>query len=134
MKMSEEIRKAIEKANHKFGDAVRNQDPIALAALYTEDTCLLPPNSTMIRGRQATQEFWGTVMKQMGLKDAILTTVELSSIGDTVNEIGNYHLKLQPEGQDLIEDKGKYIVHWKKTPDGWKLHWDIWNTSLPPPE
>ena len=132
--MFEEIRKAIEQANKKFGEAVRKGDATALADLYTEDACLLPPNSEMIRGKQATQDFWGTVMKQMGLKDVILTTVELSGSEDMANEIGNYTLKIQPEGQEPVEDKGKYVVVWKRTPEGWKLQWDIWNSSLPPPE
>lgn len=130
--MSEEIRKMIAEVNRKFGEAVRNQDPVALASLYTEDACLLPPNSEMIRGRQEIQETFGGMM-QMGWKDAILTTVELLGSGDIVQEIGKYKQKIQPEGQEAIEDIGKYIVVWKKTTEGWKLHWDILNTSLPPP-
>lgn len=130
--MSEEIRKMIAEVNRKFGEAVRNQDSVALSSLYTEDACLLPPNSEMIRGRQGIQETFSGMM-QMGVKDAILTTVELLGSGDNVQEIGNYKLKIQPEGQEAIEDIGKYIVVWKKTAEGWKLHWDIFNTSLPPP-
>jgi ketosteroid isomerase-like protein len=49
-----------------------------------------------------------------------------------VHEFGNYALKIQPEGQAALEDKGKYIVLWKKMPDGsLKIHRDIWNSSLP---
>lgn len=131
--MSEEIRKMIAEVNRKFGEAVRNQDPVALASLYTEDACFLPPNSEMVRGRQRIQETLAGMM-QMGVKDVTLTTVELLGSGDSVQEIGTYKQKIQPEGQDAIEDLGKYLVVWKKTPEGWKLHWDILNTSLPPPE
>jgi hypothetical protein len=41
--------------------------------------------------------------------------------------MGEYHLKME-QG----EDRGKYVVMWKSTPEGWKLHWDIWNTSQAP--
>jgi len=129
----EEIRRAIEEANLKFIECIRNGDAAALSALYTEDACLLPTNFEMMRGREAVEEFWGGAISGLGLKDAVLTTVDLAGGGDTVTEMGEYLLKFQPEGQEPIEDKGKYIVLWKKTPEGWKLRWDIFNTNLPAP-
>ena len=134
MEMTEEIRKEIEQANQKFGEAVRKCNVEAVGALYTEDACLLPPNSEIIRGRQAIQDFLGIVMQQMGWKDTILTTVELVGSGDIINEIGNFKTTFHPEGKERIENKGKYVVLWKRKTEGWKMHWDIWNTSLPPPE
>ncbi len=43
--MSEDILAAVKKANIRFGERVRNSDAAGLAALYTEDTGLMPPNS-----------------------------------------------------------------------------------------
>lgn len=128
--MAEDIRKVIEQVNLKYGEAIRKGDPAALAALYTEDACLLPPNSEMVRGRQAIQEFGGAMI-QMGMKDIILTTVELLGSGDIIQEIGNYKQTMEPEGQEPSEDKGKYVVVWKRATEGWKLHWDIFNTNIP---
>ncbi len=126
-----QVRQAIEEANVKFGEAVRMGDAAALAALYTEDAKLLPPNSEMIAGSEGIEAFWGGGL-QMGIKDVILTTVEVLGMGDMVCEIGKYDLTIQPEGQDAIADTGKYLVVWKKAPDEtWKLHIDIWNTSIP---
>lgn len=128
--MSEELRKTIEQANRKYSEAVRNQDPAALANLHTEDACVLPPNREMVRGRQAIQEFCNAMM-QRGMKDIILTTVELLGGADMAQELGTYKIKIQPEGQETIKDKGKYIQIFKKTAEGWKTHWDIFNTDLP---
>jgi len=129
-----QVRKSIEKANLKFGEAVRKGDAAALAALYTEDATLMPPNSEMIKGRQEIEEFWKTSM-QMGVKDAILTTVDASGSGNLAYEIGKYTIKIQPEGQEPIEALGKYVAVWKLQADGsWKLHIDIWNSSMPPPQ
>jgi len=130
--MEEQVRKAIKAANRKFGEGIRKGDPTAVGALYTEDAILMPPNNEMIRGRPGTEGFWGAAIK-MGVRDAILTTVELRQSGSEIHEIGNYALKIQPEGQKPFEDKGKYVVIWKQEPEGkWKLHRDIWNSSLPP--
>lgn len=126
-----QVRQSIEASNLRFGEAVRQGDAAALAALYTDDARLLPPNSEMIQGKDGVQAFW-TGGLQMGIKDAVLTTLDVVGMGDAVCEIGQYALTIQPEGQGAIGDKGKYLVVWKKAADGaWKLHVDIWNTSLP---
>ena len=125
------IRKTIEDANRKFGDAVRQGDGAAIGALYTEEATILPPNGEMIKGKPAITAFW-TGGLQAGIKEAVLTTAEVLVLGDFALEIGKYALKIQPAGQAVVADTGKYVVLWKKQPDGvWKLHVDIWNTSLP---
>jgi len=129
--VEEDVRETVENANRMFGEGIRKGDAAAVGALYTEDALLMPPNYDMIRGRSSTQDFWGGAIK-MGVKDAVLTTVELMDLGNVVYEVGNYALKIQPEGQAAFEDKGKYVVLWKKMPDGTlKIHRDIWNSSLP---
>jgi uncharacterized protein (TIGR02246 family) len=123
------IRHAIEEGNAKFGKAIRKGDGGAIAALYTEDATLLPPDSNMIKGRGGIEAFW-TGGLQMGIKEAVLTTVDVSAGDDLAYEIGAFTIKIQPEGKELIEQKGKYVVVWKKALDaGWKLHVDIWNSG-----
>jgi ketosteroid isomerase-like protein len=130
-KMTEQLRNEIEKANRRFGEGIRKGDAAAVGTLYTKDALLMPPNFEAIRGREGTQKFWEGAIK-MGVKDAILKTEELHEKGETVEEIGNYTLKIHPEGQDPFEDRGKYVVLWKQDSDKeWRLHRDIWNSSLP---
>ena len=129
--MAEDARRAIERTNRRFGEHIRKGDAEAVGKLYTEDALLMPPNNEMIRGRRGTAGFWGAAIK-MGVRDAELETVEVTQIGDTVHEVGNYALKIQPQGKKPFEDHGKYMVVWKQDPSGeWRLHRDIWNSSLP---
>lgn len=125
-----QVRAAIEAGNIKFGEAVRKGDAAAIAALYSEDATVLPPDSAMIKGRQAIQASWNGSL-QMGIKDAVLTTVEVSGAGDYAYEIGKVLLTIQPAGQAALQQTAKYVVVWKKAASGsWQLHVDIWN-SLP---
>lgn len=127
-----QIRRIIEENEHKFVEAALQGDAAAAAALCTENTYLLPPNSEMIQGKQATEEFWSAAWSQIKVTDFDMIIVELYGSGDIVYEIGTYNLTIQPEGQEPIKEKGKYLSIWKKMPDGsWKRHIDIWNTSMP---
>jgi len=71
------VRTAIEEAGAKFVEAFDQGDAAAVAALYTDDATLLPPNNKMIQGKDGVQEFWNGAM-QMGVKVAALTTVDVS--------------------------------------------------------
>jgi uncharacterized protein (TIGR02246 family) len=123
------VRQAIAEGNAKFGEAVRKGDGAAIGALYTDDATLLPPDSDMIKGRGGIEAFWKGGL-QMGIKEAVLTSVDVSGGGDFAYEIGQFAIKIQSAGQAPIEQKGKYVVVWKKAADGaWKLHVDIWNSG-----
>lgn len=125
-----QVRKAIEAGNLKFGEAVRKGDAATIASLYSEDATLLPPDSDMIQGKQGIQAFWNGGL-QMGIKDAVLTTMSVSGAGDYAYEIGKFLLTIQASGQAAMQQAGKYVVVWKKGADGtWQLQVDIWN-SLP---
>ncbi|MBM3241436.1 DUF4440 domain-containing protein [Candidatus Poribacteria bacterium] len=120
---------SIMSVNEEFMAAISSGDAAGLAALYTKEAQLLPPNSEMVNGREAVEAFWATEL-DAGIKKAVLETIEVEGTGDTAHEIGKY--TLFAEG-DVIIDKGKYTVIWKKVDEQWKLHRDIWNSSMPPP-
>ena len=124
-----ELRSAIIAANELFMAAVKRGDAAGLAALYTENGQVQPPNGDFVTGKQAVQTFWQAVM-DMGVKEARLEIVELEGHGDTAIEISTFTL-LGEGGQVL--DRGKYMVIWKREDGQWKLHRDIFNSSMPAP-
>jgi uncharacterized protein (TIGR02246 family) len=126
---SSEVRNAIAAANEKFMAAISSGDAAGVAALYTENGQVLPPNGDFVTGQQAIETFWQAVM-DMGIKEAKLKIVEVGDHGDTATEVSEFAL-LGEAGQVL--DKGKYIVIWKQEDGQWKLHRDIFNSSMPAP-
>jgi ketosteroid isomerase-like protein len=122
-----ETRNAIAAANRIFMSAFARGDAAGLAALYTATAQLLPTHSEPVTGTQAIRTFWQTVI-DMGIKEGTLETLELEDHGDTAHEVGRYTLRGEA-GQVL--DRGKYVVIWKREGGQWKLHRDIWNSSLP---
>ena len=121
------VRQAIEAANEAFMTAFAARDAGALAAMYTEDGKLLPPNAPILEGRAAIQAFWQAVM-DMGVASANLEIQEVDAQGNTAVEVSFYTLYL---ADGTVADTGKYIVVWKRMSGQWYLHRDIFNSSQP---
>jgi uncharacterized protein (TIGR02246 family) len=117
----------IEAGNRRFMEAFERGDAASVAQLYTASGQLLPAHSDFIDGKTAIQRFWQGAM-DMGIKEAVLETVEVEGHGETAHEVGRYTLKTA-RGQ--VADAGKYLVIWKQESGAWKLHRDIWTTSRP---
>jgi uncharacterized protein (TIGR02246 family) len=124
----EDARSLIDSVNQNFMDAFSRADAAGIAALYTEDTKLLPPGFPMMTGKEAVQSFWQGAMNS-GVTEAKLETLELESQGNLASEIGRFTLTVQLQGSETTTMTGKYVVVWKKQDGSWKLHIDIWNTD-----
>lgn len=119
----------IEAANKAFADTYNAGDAKGVAAKYTEDAALLPPDGKRVDGQDAIAAFWKGAMDG-GLKNLTLTTVEVDSRDDLAFEVGAFTLDAPGEGGAMTTVAGKYIVVWKKGEDGvWRLHRDIWNSG-----
>lgn len=126
-----EAQAAIEAANARFSEAFARGDASALAAMYTPDAIAFPPGSEMVRGNEAIASFWKT-SRDGGVRSATLTTIDVGRSGDVAYEVGTVSLEVQAEGKEPTTATAKYVVVWKRQPDGsWKLHRDIWNDLAP---
>ena len=125
-----EIRPAIDAANQNFMNAFQRGDAAGVAACYTTEARLLPPNGQPMTGTAAITAFWQGAM-ELGITAAKLETVELETRDDLAFELGQYTLTIQPAPDTTVTDVGKYVVVWKQADGAWKLHVDIWNTNTP---
>jgi uncharacterized protein (TIGR02246 family) len=126
----ENIRDAIASAIQTFTDAFRRGDAAAVAAWYSSDAKLLPPDNPMMKGRDAIQDFWQGAMNA-GVSEAKLETLEIQTQGDLAYEVGRFEMVVEPRGGNRAELTGKYVVVWKAEGDRWRMHVDIWNSDGP---
>ncbi len=92
---------------------------------YTEDAQMLVANMDAIRGRAAIR----AVFKFTAARGHTLEfqTQELDLAGETAIEVGSY-LRRRADGS--LFDRGKYMVIWKRVAGEWKIHRDMFSTSL----
>ena len=120
-----EARKAILASNAIYSDLANKNDGSILTR-YTDDACLMPPNSTPICGRDNILNFFKGGPKV----HSIFTIQNIYGDGDDfVTEESHYEL-LDLNNNKL--DDGKVIVIWKKTKDGWKMHRDMFSSNHTP--
>lgn len=115
----------IDSVNRSFEAAARKRDTVALAALYTADAIVMPPDGPYVKGRENIAQMWAGAIQQMGIKDVRLNTIVLEIAGDAANEVGEAILTLESGTASA-----KYVVVWKKTEGQWRLHRDIWNAKV----
>lgn len=120
-------RAIVEEQGKQFSAALKKGDAAAVAAMYSADAQALPPNGEIASGRKAIQDVWQGAI-DASMRNLTLSVLEVEKKGDSLYEVGKYTLA-GADGKEI--DRGKYIVIWKKEGGKWKLHRDIWNTSMP---
>ncbi len=128
MTQTTDIHAAIRAADDIFEAAFAQGDSAALSSLYTDEALVMPTGTESAKGKAAVAAFWQGAM-DMGIKSASLEIQELEQHGDTVIDVGLYTLK---SADDAVLDQGKYVVVWKNEGGSWKIHRDIFNSSLAP--
>ena len=118
----EDVATAIKAVNQKLMDCTNSGDKDCAAMQYTSNAVYMAPNAEPLKGRE-------TIKANMGDDGTTLQLIadEIEVYGDTASELGTYVIETR-DGKHL--DHGSYIVIWKNTDDGWKLHWDIFNTNM----
>lgn len=129
---AQSAKESIEAGLVTFEKAFNTGDAAAVAAHYTEDAALLPPDAARVDGREAIERFWKGAMDS-GFKDLNLEAVEVEESGDLAYEVGRFTGTVPGKEGARADLVGKYIVVWKKDQDGtWRLHRDIWNSDPAP--
>jgi ketosteroid isomerase-like protein len=123
---------AIAAAESEFGAAMNAGDMARVAAIYSDDAVLMPPNLPAVHGRLAIQEFLATFPP---VGDYKLVAGETKGGAGLVTVRGQYSMNLMLPGTSAaVADTGKFIEVWLKQADGtWRLAWDIWNSDIPLP-
>lgn len=107
--------------------ALNAKDVDAVAALYTDDARLMPPNTATTTGQDAVRAAFGGMIDADISAD--LTSVEAQVSGGFGYNTGTYELM---SGDDVV-DTGKYMEIWTRGNDGeWRIANDIWNSDNPP--
>jgi uncharacterized protein (TIGR02246 family) len=105
-------------------------DAAGLAALYTKEARLMPPNAKVSTGRAAIEATLRQVMTEMPGKLTV-TVSDTGSSGNLGFARGTY-VFVNADGE--TQETGKWLEVRKKVEGQWLIDSDIWNSDDPIPE
>lgn len=117
---------AIEAASRAFSAAYVRGDADSMTALYTPDAVIFPNNSEMIQGHDAIRRYW-TLAPGHTVTHHRATPTEIRIDGDHAYDYGVFEISGTRAGTPYGPSHGKYVIVWRRTPQGWRMHLDMWN-------
>jgi ketosteroid isomerase-like protein len=112
-----------------FEAAFNAGDAAGVAAHYSTDAVIMPPDVATIHGRDGAEALW-TGFIEAGASDLDLTTVMLEVKDAEAHEMGSFSINVPDGNGGTMAVKGKYVIVWTQDDAGvWNLNWDIWNND-----
>ena len=116
---------AIQAAADGWPKAYNEKNADGVAALYTEDARLYPPGAAMVSGRAAIRDYFNGDITNSWAEISVAHE-ESNVSGDWAWRTGTWSAAVTP----VLT--GKYTEIWRRTPEGWRIHRDIWNVDAAP--
>jgi len=123
----EEAKKAIAASNEIYFKAFVKGDSSIFINRYAKDCWIMPPNAPALCAVDAPLQFFKTAYNKFGLRNGKFITIDVFGDGvEFVTEVGFWQ---SFDANDKMFDNGKFLVLWKKTPDGWKMFRDSFSSD-----
>ncbi|HEV3325589.1 MAG TPA: hypothetical protein VG052_08280 [Puia sp.] len=120
----------IAKIQEQFKNAFITGDSVLFLKGYTQDACVLAPNAPALCGQRGISQFFKNT-RQAGIRNAMFTDLGLfGQTAEYVTQQGAF------EVFDVAQHslaKGKVLIIFKKTDEGWRVFRQSLNFDAPPP-
>ena len=127
------VREQIDGLNASWVVAFKSRDFAMIEALYMPDGMLLPTGTPAIEGQKAIVSVWKSWGDIPNVEIAFAANrVVAATSGDMAYAYGWYTFSFDTD-KGRSEDRGKYVVVWKKVNGAWKVAAHIFNSNLPAP-
>lgn len=130
------VRQVIDSLNAKLEGWYAAGQIDSVANVFAEDAWQMPPNRAPLVGRDSLRSFWGSAVRG-GRWEFDLRTADVVTADSLAVERGSFTLKFTAGAQapmPSFEDRGNYVVLWRRERDGrWRIVWDAPVSMLPPP-
>ncbi len=114
--------------------AFNAKDAAKAAALYTPEAVVMPPNKTLMRGRNFVEQYY-TGRFGEGATNLELQPNEIKGSGALAVAMGDYRLVLAPPSGPQRRDRGKFVWIFRELNGTWMIDGIIFSSDfaeLPP--
>lgn len=114
--------------NSQFLKAFNAKDPVAFAAVFSDDAVLMPPNYAAVKTQLAIQDYARQMQASSPVNGMLLNVAETVVTGEYAFCSGYYTL-LGADGSSI--DHGKFLEVLKSDGRDWKIFREIYNSDMP---
>jgi len=114
-----------------FTKAFNAKDASAMAALYTDDAILLPPNQPEVKTAIGVGTYSRQIFSNPTSTGILLNVNDVQVLGGGWAFCTGFYTLLDASGHTL--DRGKLLEVLKQTDKGWKIHRDSFSSDMPVP-
>ncbi len=112
-----------------WADAYNAGDLDALAALYTDDAVIMPPNGERVQGHDALKALANSYIEAGAVQIELPSPEAYEVLGETAWIEGTYRF-FAPDGSPV--DVGKYLDVYRFEDGMWRIQRHMWSSDLPP--
>ena len=112
-----------------FVKAFNAKDAAGMAATYTDDAVLMPPNLPEVKTAIGVETYARQVFSNSAKTGILLNVAETNVLNGGWAFCSGFYSVLDADGHTL--DRGKFLEVLKQTDKGWKFHRDSFNSDMP---
>ncbi|MFC1636434.1 YybH family protein [Planctomycetota bacterium] len=103
-------------------------------SLYTEDTVKFAPDAPAVFGKEALRASMQPLFDNFTFEEMTIFDVEIQVAGNWAFTRCNFTATMTPKagGEPMYMDGKDMSVMQRQADGSWKLHWDCWNSNVPP--
>ena len=133
----EDLKTLVDSIGNKAEEAFLAGDIDKLLEYYCDDIISMPNFYPMVEGKENLKRMMEAIRAAgIEFKSLESTTVEAKGSGNLVYEVGTFRQTILMPGAEKSEDStGKYVMIWRRQPDGkLKIAVEIYNSNEKPAE
>ena len=113
-----------------FAAAYNSRDARQVAALYTEDAELIPPDGALVKGRAAIEGVFRAQLRILRVVD--VTSLHAQFSGPIGFDTGRISISTQTANQGSDTVAGNYVTIYRLIGGQWKIAYHMFSTPLHP--
>ena len=114
---NEDVRAEIRKSLTQSASAFNRGEVETILGSYAPGAVVLPPNSPAVQGIHAIRQLWESLLA-VGYRNAAFELDEIGHWGEVALAIGRYNVQVPIKPGTLEVDRGRYVGHWRRMPNG----------------
>jgi uncharacterized protein (TIGR02246 family) len=124
------LRAGVDSVADRLLTALRNNASDSLMVLMADDVVLMPPNESVLKGKEAVRNWFDQLSTQLRTSDLTVTDREVLIGGQWATEVATFEWTLVPVGGGAaVTDRGSYVQVWRRETDGrWLFARELWNS------